>query len=195
MNIELQSCLPLDLIDPRKKSICCSRSFAGEVKSYTEMAESVINYLSTAAEKMRRQRLTTNAISLFIETNRFKEKGIYANSASLKINPTDSTLELIPHAIRILKAIYRPGYGYRKSGVLLLGLQPVEGETRRLFDDEEYLEQRELMNAIDAINSKYGRQTIRFGLAAKTHVNWQMNRNYLSRSFTTDIDQVLRAGV
>ncbi|MBA3599872.1 MAG: hypothetical protein H0W45_01330 [Acidobacteria bacterium] len=65
MNIELQSCLPLDLIDPRKKSICCSRSFAGEVKSYTEMAESVINYLSTAAEKMRRQRLTTNAISLF----------------------------------------------------------------------------------------------------------------------------------
>lgn len=187
-----QPCLPLELIDPRKKSIICSRSFAGEVKSLTEMAESLINYLSTAAEKMRLQKLTTNSISVFIETNRFKEKGVYANSGSLKIKPTDSTLELIPHAMRILKAIYKPGYGYRKSGVMLLGLAPVEGETRRLFDDEEYLGHRELMAAIDAINGKYGRQTVRFGLAAKSHVNWQMNRNHLSPHYTTDIEQILR---
>ena len=190
-----QPCLPIELIDPKKKSICCSRSFAGEVTSFSELTESLINYLSTAAEKMRRQSLTTNAISVFIETNRFKEKGVYANSASLKINPTDSTLELIPYAMRILKMIYKPGYGYRKSGIMLLGLQPVEGETKRLFDDEEYLEQRKLMNATDAINSKYVRQTIRFGLAAKTHVNWQMNRNCLSQSYTTDIAQILRVRI
>lgn len=184
--------LPLELIEPRKKNICCSRSFAGEVKTFSELADSVINYLSTAAEKMRGQRLTANAVSVFIETNRFKDKS-YANSATVKVQPTDSTLELIPPVLRILEAIYKPGWGYRKSGVLLLGLQPVEGETRRLYGDTEYQADRELMNAIDAVNKKYGRKTIAFGLSAKTHNNWHMNRNHLSGGFTTNFADIIRA--
>lgn len=185
-------CLNLELIQPRKKSICCSRSFAGEVKSFREMADSVIHYLSTAAEKMRRQKLNANAISVFIETNRFKEKGVYANSGTLKIQPTDSTLEMIPYALRILKAIYKPNYGYRKSGVLLLGLQPVEGETKRLFDEASYLEDKTLMSAIDSINLKYGRGTVRFGHAQnRREQNWHMNRNFLSNSYTTNTLQII----
>ncbi|MBE7516047.1 MAG: Y-family DNA polymerase [Chloracidobacterium sp.] len=185
-------CLNLELIQPRKKNICSSRSFAGEVKTFREMADSVIHYLSTAAEKMRRQKLNASAISVFIETARFKEKGVYANSGTLKIQPTDSTLEMIPQALRILKAIYKPGYGYRKSGVLLLGLQPIEGETKRLFDEAIYLEDKTLMSAIDAINLKYGRGTVRFGSAQnRREQNWHTNRNFLSKSFTTNPDQFL----
>jgi DNA polymerase V len=183
--------LSLELLTPRKKTICCSRSFGGEVKTFREMADSLINYLSSAAEKMRSQRLTTNAISVFIETNLFKEKGRYSNSATLKIQPTDSTLELIPHALRILQTIYKPGYGYRKSGVLLLGLTPVEGETKRLFCDADYQADRDLMTTVDSLNKKYGRHTVRFGMPAKRMTNWHMNRNHLSPSFTTDIKQIL----
>ena len=102
------SCLPLEMVDQVKKTICCSRSFAGEVKTLSELTESVINYLSTAAEKMRKQHLVTNAMSLFIETNLFKEKGLYSNSVTMKINPTDSTRELIQLALRMLNAIYKP---------------------------------------------------------------------------------------
>lgn len=125
--------LSLELITPRRKSICCSRSFSAEVKTYAELAESVRNFVSTAADKMRRQKLVANAINLFIETNRFREKGLYTNSATIKIQPTDSTRELIGYAIQVLQRIYKSGYGYRKSGVILLGLQPVEGETPRLL--------------------------------------------------------------
>lgn len=189
------SSLSLELLTPRKKTICCSRSFSGEVKSFREMADSLINFLSSAAEKMRRQRLTTNAISVFIETNLFKEKGVYTNSATLKIQPTDSTLELIPPALRILQAIYKPGYGYRKSGVLLLGLTPVEGETKRLFCDEDYQADRELMRTVDALNQKYGRHTVRFGMPVKRMKNWHMSRNHLSAAFTTDIEQVMRVAI
>ncbi len=189
------SCLPIELVIPLKKSICCSRSFAGEVKSLSELTESIIIYLSTAAEKMRKQRLVTNAISLFIETNLFREKGLYANSAAVKINPTDSTRELIGHVLRLLHSIYKPGYGYRKSGVVLLGLQSRSAETRRLFDDEILLRDRELMATIDSLNEKYGRQTVRFGIPIKGQTNWQMNRNYLSPSYTTDIEQILKVRV
>ncbi len=191
---ELQGvpCLSLELVKPKKQSICCSRSFAGEVKTFGEMAEALINFVSTAAEKMRKQNLVTNAVSVFIETNRFKEKDVYANSATMKVNPTDSTRELISYGLRLMRSIYRPAYGYRKVGVILLGLQPVDGETRRLFNDNLYLRDRDLMNTLDAINEKYGRQTVRFGLSAKRYVNWKMNRNFLSPNFTTAMDQILQ---
>lgn len=159
------------------------------------MQESVINFISTAAEKMRGQKLIAKALNLFIEMNLFKEKGLYTNSATVKILPTDSTRELIGHAFRLLQAIFKSGYGYRKSGVNLLGLQPQEGETPRLFGDDEYRSDRELMTVLDKLNAKYGRQTVRFGLGAKKHVKWQMSRNHLSPSYTTNFDQVLRVSM
>ncbi len=107
------SCLPLEPIQPRRKNICCSRSFAGEVKTLREIADSVIHFVSIAVEKMRKHQLTTSATSVFIETNLFREKGQYSNSSSMKLQSTDSTLELIPHAMRILKAIYKPGMEIR----------------------------------------------------------------------------------
>lgn len=185
-------CLSLELIAPKKKNICCSRSFSAEVMTFSELADSVVQFVSTAAEKMRKQRLTASSVSVFIETNRFKEKGQYANSATLKIQPTDSTLELIPYVLRILDRIFKPGYGYRKSGVLLLGLTPVEGETKRLYNDDDYQADRKLMEVIDTVNAKHGRNTIRFGLPAKKNVRWKMNRNFLSDNYTTSIADVLR---
>lgn len=143
---------------------------------------------------MRRQNLVTNAIQLFIHTNLFKDKGLYSNSGTLKVSPTDSTRELIGHALRILRSIYRPGYGYRKSGVILLGLQPREGETQRLFHDAMYLKERGLMEALDSLNEKYGRQTVRFAWPMKREQTWRMSRNYLSRHYTTNIEQILRFG-
>ncbi len=180
----------LEMLVPLKKNICCSRSFAGEVFSKSEIVESVIHHLSTAAEKMRRHDLVTNAIEVFIHTNKFKENG-YSNAATLKVSPTDSTRELIAQAMRILDAIYKPGYGYRKSGVLLLGLQPRIAETKRLFNEENYLKDRELMAAIDQLNAKHGSRTVRFGPPIKREVKWKMNRNMLSPSYTTNIDHIL----
>jgi len=184
--------LSLELITPKRKSICCSRSFSAEVKSYPELAESVRNFVSTAAEKMRGQQLVANALNLFIETNRFREKTLYTNSATIKIQPTDSTRELITYAIQVLQRIYKSGHGYRKSGVVLLGLQPVKGETPRLFGEQQYQEDRTLMRTIDIVNAKYGRNTVRFGLAASNQTRWLMNRNHLSKAYTTNADQFLR---
>lgn len=184
--------LPLEFVQPLKKSICCSRSFSAEVKSLAELTESVINHLSTAAEKLRRSRLVANALNLFIRTNQFKEQNFYSNSVTVKVGPTDSTRELIAHVLTLLRAIYRPGFGYRKSGVVLLDLQPAAGETKRLFGDEEYLRDRQLMRSVDILNAKHGRRTLHFGAPYTKQRNWHMNRNHLSRAFTTEIGQVLR---
>jgi hypothetical protein len=75
---------------------------------------------------------------------------------------------------------------------MLLGLQPQEAETPRLFDDDLYLRDRELMDVIDKLNEKHGRQTVRFGWPIKREIAWKMNRNYLSPNYTTNIMDILR---
>jgi len=73
-----------------------------------------------------------------------------------------------------------------------LGLQPVKGETPRLFGEQQYQEDRTLMRTIDNVNAKYGRNTVRFGIAASNQTRWLMNRNHLSKAYTTNADQFLR---
>jgi len=52
------------------------------------------------------------------------------------------------------------------------------------------------MEAIDRLNHKHGRQTVRFGLPQKREkVNWQMSRNYLSPGYTTNLIELLRIGL
>jgi DNA polymerase V len=187
--------LPLELVAPVKKTLTCSRSFTSAVRTKSELMESLTNYLSTAAEKLRTNNLMTNALTVFIQTDRFRDTPQYSNSATVKVNPTDSTRELLSVAGRILDAIYKPGYGYKKSGVIFLGLKPAEAIAPRLFDAHLYLKDKNLMKAMDEINAKFGKRTIRFGLPAKHHTNWTMSRNYLSPAYTTNIDQVLRVTV
>ena len=50
--------------------------------------------------------------------------------------PSDNTQELLRHAVEALQRIYRKGYGYRRAGVMLSGMVPMEQTTGRLFDDE-----------------------------------------------------------
>ncbi|MEO6656113.1 MAG: DUF4113 domain-containing protein [Pyrinomonadaceae bacterium] len=75
---------------------------------------------------------------------------------------------------------------------ILLGLLPRKAETRRLFNEHLFLKDRELLGAIDIINAKHGRQTVRFGIPIKPETHWKMNRNFLSQYYTTNIDQILR---
>jgi DNA polymerase V len=141
---------------------------------------------------MRGQQLVANALNLFIETNRFREKTLYTNSATIKLQPTDSTRELITYAIQVLQRIYKSGHGYRKSGVVLLGLQPVEGETPRLFGEQQYQEDRTLMRTIDIVNAKYGRNTVRFGLAGLKSNSMAYESKSSVEAYTTSADQFLR---
>jgi len=129
---------------------------------------------------------------MIARTNPFKEKGIYSNSAAIKVTPTDSTRQLLDQALRLLRAIFKPGHGYRKAGIVLLGLQPRTAETQRLFSEDLYMRDRELMQAMDRLNAKHGRQTVRFGIPIKRETAWKMSRSYLSPNYTTDVNHVIK---
>ena len=187
-------CLPLELVPPPKKSITCSRSFGCLVEPIECLHEALDNYLVKAAEKLRRKNLTANAVTVFLNTNRFAKSEQYNNSLTIELaNATNSTKELRDWTKKALKQIFKPGYFYKKVGVILQGLQPESSETVRLYNEEAYEKDKRLMQALDKISSKFGRNTVCFG-TQKNSQEWQMKAEMKSQKYTTSLKEVLSVG-
>lgn len=184
-------CLPLELVPPSKKSITCSRSFGCSVEALEQLNEALDSYLVKAGEKMRQQNLAANAVTVFLATNRFAKTAQYSNSLTIELaNATNSTRELRDWTRKALKQIYKPHYYYKKVGVILLGLQPESSETLRLYNEPTYQKDKRLMAALDKISSKFGRDTIHFGVQ-KNKECWQMKAEMKSKKYTTSLKEVL----
>ena len=85
---------------------------------------------------------------------------------TLNVAPkSDNTWELRELAFSGLSRIYRPGYDYRRAGVTLGALELADLVAKRLWADEWYERQRRLMAAVDRLNGKYGRDTVRCRLS------------------------------
>jgi DNA polymerase V len=63
--------------------------------------------------------------------------------------------------------VYRPGYPYEKAGVTLTHLVSADRLTARLYGDERFERARWVAMAMDEINRRHGRDTIRFGAAGR----------------------------
>jgi len=186
------SCLPLERCPQSRKSVTCSRSFGVLVESIEELREAVAIYMTKAAERLRRSKLAAGVVTVFINTSRFSAQPQYSNSATSELAySTDSTEELLGWALKGLERIYRPGYRYKKAGVMLNRLTPADGLSMRLFGDERFEKSRRVMKAIDEINAKYGRYTVRLG-AARPGGWWETKFLRRSQHYTTCLDEVLR---
>lgn len=185
------SCLPLDLCPPPKRSITCSRSFGQAVENFALIREAVAVFLARAAEKLRGNRLAANAVTVFIATDRFDpQPAAYSNAAThSSIYPSDTNYELQKWAFACLESIYRKGFSYRKAGVILSGLVPVEKLTERMFDDKKWERFRLVSQAVDEINRKFGRDTIHFA-SVNTNGAWRGKSEHRSQRYTTKFDEI-----
>jgi DNA polymerase V len=89
-----------------------------------------------AAEKMRRQHLATASLVVFVETNSFRPQDAQYHASKLVQLPvaTADTGTLIAAAMRVVSAIWRSGYRYKKAGVMLLDLVQASRVQAGLFD-------------------------------------------------------------
>ncbi|MCB1959252.1 MAG: Y-family DNA polymerase [Rhodocyclaceae bacterium] len=185
-------CLDLEDMAQPKQQIMCSRSFGVPVASVQELRESVASYVATAAEKLRHQKSAAGAVHVFLLTNRFKESEPQYNAGMTVAlsDPTDDTLALVAAALKGLTAIYRPGFRYKKSGVVLTLLSDTATRQVTLFDAADGGERsHRLMAAMDVINRDFGRGTVRSG-ASGVEQRWAMRAGNRSPRYTTRWDEL-----
>ena len=190
------SCLDLEDVAPAKKQIMSSRSFGAPVERIEELQEAVASYVERAGEKLRRQGSESGAVYVFLETNRFKEQEPQYNAGKtipLAV-PSDDTRLLIQAAMRGLKTIFRPGYRYKKAGIMLTLLSGKGERQATLFDNPvENARSSRLMAAMDAANREFGRDTLHSAATGDT-MRWAMRSENRSPHFTTRWEDLPEAG-
>ena len=189
---ELQgiSCLDLDLIPSNKKSCCVSRSFSNPVEKLNDLEESISNYGTRVAEKIRDEKLVTQSMSVFVLTNHFnKREKQYSNSIKLQLPfPTNDSIKIVKRALEGLRQIYRNGYRYKKAGIILYELNKAS-QTRGLLDTDRD-QSDSVMRAIDQINYRHGNSTIKLA-SEGVERKWAMRRERVSPCYTTRFDELI----
>ena len=180
------SCISLDAAPASRKSVLSSRSFKKPVRSLTDLREAVATYTAIAAAKLRSQNLTAGALQVFIATNRFDKKNIpYSNRKMIPLHDaTAHTPRLISTALQGLDKIYKEGLAYQKAGVMLTDLRDKNQRQANLFSMPNK-ESAPLMNALDSINHRFGRNTLHYG-AEGISKPWSMRQDFKSPAYTSN---------
>lgn len=184
-----ESCIAIEEVAPAKQQIMSSRSFGVPVFDLVELEQSVTSHTSRAAVKLRHQASLAGAVQVYIRTNPFKEKNPqYSQSITIPMSsPTSDTRPLVGAALAGLKQIYRPGFAYAKSGIMLMNLIPADRRVSTLFDDPDQMKRSDaLMSVMDRINRDFGKGAIRL-LAEGSEQRWRMRTNNKSPCYTTRI--------
>ena len=147
-----------------KKSICTSRSFNGMISDISQLRTHIDNYAARCAEKLRMQKTVATILGVFLNTNPFREDlPQYYNFLETRlITPSNSTITIVKTANALLEQLYRPGYRYKKAGVIVMGIAPDSPIQQDLFDtDAEMIaKMRRLDTVVDRINKVNGTETI-----------------------------------
>lgn len=195
MKMELENipCYELASIETPAKSIIRSRSFGKKLTEQEPIAEALSSHATRAAEKLRGYGLLATYLEVFLTTGSHAEK-LYSNESSIAFaEPSDDSCFLVSQAKHCLNKIYKPGYRYKKVGVMLGGLIPKQSFQSDLFQSFEKTQSqknKKISQLLDQINTHFGKNTLKLA-AEGSKQEWQMNRNLCSPQFTTKWDEIL----
>ncbi|WP_432239887.1 Y-family DNA polymerase [Herbaspirillum robiniae] len=189
------SCIALEDAAPPRKQIVSSRSYGERADSLREIEESVSTYAARAVEKLRAQGSTCGAVHVFVETDRFKvDEPQYNAGRTIPLpEPTDDLRVIVKAALWGLRRIFRSGILYKKAGVMLMELGEGTARQGMLFGSGvSRTASAPLMDALDGINKRFGRDTLRLASAAGPH-RWAARFERVTPHYTTDWDALPRA--
>ena len=187
-------CLEIEMIPNLKKNCCVSRSFGYPIEKIDDLAESVANYATRAAEKIREDNLVTNVMSVFLLTNHFNKRELqYSNSTKIQFDyPTNDTILIVKKALQGLERIYRKGYKYKKAGVIMLNLTTTSN-ILGLFELDR-AKSYSLMKSFDSINTRYGSSTIHTAAEGIDRA-WSVKKQKISPCYTTRFNELLKVRI
>lgn len=193
MELRGTPCLGIEESLDMKKGIMSSRSFGKPVTDPEHIKEAVTTFTSRAAEKLRSQGCAAGTITVTLATDKYKDPNLpsrYSHTCTLN-NPSASTPVLSAAARRLACHLFKSGMVYKKASVMLTGFIPLNEIQADLFSDCSYSEKdRNLMESMDLINSRFGKQTL---VSASSGLNpdWKMKQQHLSNRYTTQWDELM----
>jgi len=149
-------------------SISETRTFAEDISNYDFLQARIAHFANHCAAHLRRMNSGCKQVSVFLRTNRFRTD-IAPQCPAIQLDlpsPLSSSSLIVEAALHGLKQIYDPATAYKRGGVLLSGIFPLQYRQPSLFDEEDMLQKKEirlqpLMNRIDALNCTLSKPMVR----------------------------------
>ena len=199
-------CMGVEEAPTAKQQILVSRSFGKAVTEIDGIVEAVSEFASRAAEKLRLQDSVAGAIQVFIRTSPFRENDRqHSPSLTVPVRPTADSRRLVAVACEAARSMFRPGFNYAKAGVMLMDLQDAaalgdQGELD-LFSSQEpdttiEPDRPGLMQAMDALNRRFGRGAVRIGSTTTVKASdtgaasWAVRQDRRTPRYTTRWDEM-----
>ncbi|PVY42838.1 uncharacterized protein DUF4113 [Pontibacter virosus] len=107
---------------------------------------------------------------------------------------SNSDIELIHYASIALKEIYRDGYWYKKSGVIVSEIVPDNQVQLDLLDTVDRDKHARLMGVIDGLTDRFGRSKVRIATQGVDNT-WMLKSDFKSPCYTTRIDEIQKVYV
>jgi DNA polymerase V len=129
---------------------------------------------------------------VFVHTNAFRsDQPQYSKNIVIELlSPTNSSVEIVRQAVRGLELIFRKGFLYKKAGVIVMDILPAEAVQQNLFSGGTDEKQRRLMESLDRVNLKMGKDKLKIASQGTTRP-WKLRQEKLSPGYTTRWDELL----
>ena len=191
LRMELLGESVLEMEEPKdKKNIAITRSFDGNITTFSEMKERVSTFATVCAEKLRKQNSCCYGIILYLRKDKYKVDRQRYNFYKLETLPfaSNSNITLSTVAVKMLKELFEEGEIYKKAGIIVTQIIPQDQKQFNLFEEENPKHQK-LMKVMDDFHKKTGERKIRLG-NQDLQRTWKMKQNHLSKKYTTDIKDI-----
>ncbi|MEE3717956.1 Y-family DNA polymerase [Tumidithrix elongata RA019] len=198
IRLELQgiSCFALETEPAPKQETAVFRSFGRPVENLEELKEAAATYTAIAAEKLRRDGLAANLLTVSLVTNPFgldtegDRAPQYRNATHIKLPvASNDTAELMHYALDGVETIFKSGFRFKKLGITLSELVSTDRIQTNLFDRKDRERSQRLMQAIDLVNQKMGKGTLKFA-ATGMQQRWQLQCKQPSYGYTTNWNEL-----
>lgn len=156
-------CYSFDPDPERHKSIQVAPSFRKPVADLETLQSAAAEHTVEAAKTLRAEELLCGAVQVSIQTNPFrKDLPQYEATAEQCLEePTDYSPMLADAARQAVRKIFKPGYSYRRVGVILAALSDASSRQSLLFSSRDRGRENRLMRAVDNINRALGDNAIK----------------------------------
>jgi DNA polymerase V len=185
---ELQgiSCIDLEEHIPDKQQTISSRSFGNPIKELAVVQDALSVFVANATAKLRAQSGQAAMVQVFLQTNRFKpDEPQYNPSMAVPLpQPTNDSLVINRWVHHVAGLLWRDGYDYKKAGIMLSDISPVSMVQGDLLEPV-FTSDNRLMKAIDGLNSRFGRGTIKVSTGG-IRGEWGMRQERKSPNYTTN---------
>ena len=163
---------------------------------YLPIEEATATYASRCAEKLRKENSCAGMIMIFLHTNQFRsDLPQYAKNIVIKLPvATNSSLELVHYAKEGLRRIYKSGFYYKKSGVIVSDIVGQNQVQQNFFDGRGRKKHRAIMNAMDSINVRQGKDAVRIASLGFSQ-DWKLKQQMMSKRASTRLSEIITVNI